>query len=163
MPKIWKKMRSMLHARENARATLHPNKEIFILKKTQLWTSFKGPHSTDRHCVPWNNFHIWKSRQSWNPSNQIATISNADFHNKNKRSKSLSVEGGTLNALRSSASNGRENYDGTIGWFVAVLVAEGKLQGNSDIVNFKIVSQMEDVTVTLSSMDRYVGKIEVKG
>ncbi|XP_068698299.1 intermembrane lipid transfer protein VPS13C-like isoform X1 [Montipora foliosa] len=40
---------------------------------------------------------------------------------------------------------------------------EGKLQGNSDIVNFKIVSEMEDVTVTLSSMDRYVGKIEVKG
>ena len=49
-----------------------------------------------RHRVPWNNFHIWKPRQSWNSSNQIATISNANFHNKNKRSKSMSVEGGSL-------------------------------------------------------------------
>ena len=42
------------------------------------------------HCVPRSNFHIWKSCQSWNSSNQIATISNANFHNKNKRSKSPS-------------------------------------------------------------------------
>ena len=31
-----------------------------------------------------------------NSSNQIATISNVNFYNKNKRSKSLSVEGGPL-------------------------------------------------------------------
>ena len=30
---IWTKIRSKLHARENARATLHPNKETFELKK----------------------------------------------------------------------------------------------------------------------------------
>ena len=29
---IWTKIRSMLHARENARATLHPNKDILKLK-----------------------------------------------------------------------------------------------------------------------------------
>ena len=31
---IWTKIRSKLHARENAQATLFPNKEIFKLKKT---------------------------------------------------------------------------------------------------------------------------------
>ena len=31
---IWTKIRSKLHAQENAQATLHPNKEIFKLKKT---------------------------------------------------------------------------------------------------------------------------------
>ena len=33
---IWTNKRSKLHARENARATLHPNKETFKLKKPQL-------------------------------------------------------------------------------------------------------------------------------
>lgn len=33
---IWAKIRSKLHARENAGATLHPNKEINKLKKPQL-------------------------------------------------------------------------------------------------------------------------------
>ena len=33
-------------------------------------------------------------------SNQIATIRNANFHNKSKRSKSLSVEGGPLRSKR---------------------------------------------------------------
>ena len=31
---IWTKIRSKLHAQENARATLHPNKGSFELKKT---------------------------------------------------------------------------------------------------------------------------------
>ena len=39
----------------------------------------KGPRSPYRHYVPWNNFHKWKPRQSWNSSNQIATISNRNF------------------------------------------------------------------------------------
>ena len=30
---MWTKIRSKLHARENARATLHPNKEFLNLKK----------------------------------------------------------------------------------------------------------------------------------
>ena len=51
--------------------------------------------STDGHWVPRNHFHIWKPSQSWD-SSKIATISNANFHNKNKRSKSLSIEGGPL-------------------------------------------------------------------
>lgn len=66
------------------------------IKRKNSWTcsDFKGPPSTDRHCKPWNNFHMWKSHQSWNSSNQIALISNVNFHNKNNRLKSLSVEGG---------------------------------------------------------------------
>ena len=58
--------------------------------------AFKGPRSPNRHCVPYNNFLVWKSRQRWNSSNQLATISNANFHTQNKRSKSLSVQGGPL-------------------------------------------------------------------
>ena len=56
----------------------------------------KGPLSTNRQFVPWNNFHIWKSRQSWNSPNQIATISNANFQKQKQRLKSLSVEDGPL-------------------------------------------------------------------
>ena len=41
--------------------------------------------------------------------------------------------------------------------------AEEKPQSDSDVVNFKIVAQIEDVTVILSSMDRHVGKIVVTG
>ena len=52
--------------------------------------SIKGPPSTDRHFEPWNNFLIWNYSQSWNLSNQIATTSNANFHNENKRSHYLS-------------------------------------------------------------------------
>ena len=38
---IWKKIRSKLNARENARARLHPNKENFELKKPDLCTKIK--------------------------------------------------------------------------------------------------------------------------
>ncbi len=34
---------------------------------------------------------------------------------------------------------------------------------DSDAVSFKIVAQVEEVTVILSSMDRHVGKVVVKG
>lgn len=32
---LWTKIRSILHARESAQATLHPHKEIFKLKETR--------------------------------------------------------------------------------------------------------------------------------
>ena len=35
------KKESKLHERKNARATLHPNKQVFLLKKPQLWTRDK--------------------------------------------------------------------------------------------------------------------------
>lgn len=47
---------------------------------------FKGPPSTDKA-------HFFLSSFS---SNQIATMSEANFHNKNTRAKSLWVEGGPL-------------------------------------------------------------------
>ena len=64
----------------------------------------KDPPSTDRHCMPQNNCHLWKSSQISNSSNQIAAISNANFHNKNKRSKSLSVGGGPLKTVKLTLS-----------------------------------------------------------
>ena len=33
MPQLWTKVRSKLHAQENAQATLRPNQEIFKLKE----------------------------------------------------------------------------------------------------------------------------------
>ena len=57
----WTKIRSKLYTRENVRAMLHPNKEIFKLKTPQLWT--------------W--FHIYQSFQgyyeltNWSQSNQL--------------------------------------------------------------------------------------------
>ena len=41
--------------------------------------------------------------------------------------------------------------------------ADEKLESDSDVVNFKIVVQIEEVTVILSSMGRHVGKIDVTG
>lgn len=38
-----------------------------------------------------------------------------------------------------------------------------KSQSDSDAVNFKVVAEVEKVTVILSSMDRHVGKVDVKG
>ena len=38
---IWTKIRAKLHARENARVTWHPIKEIFKLKNIQLWARVK--------------------------------------------------------------------------------------------------------------------------
>ena len=46
---------------------------------------------------------------------------------------------------------------------VIAFVSEGKLPSNSEVVNFKIAALIEEVTVILSSMDQYVGKIEVQG
>lgn len=43
------------------------------------------------------------------------------------------------------------------------IVTEEKPQSDSDSVNFKIVAQIEDVTVILSSMGRHVGKVDVEG
>lgn len=44
-----------------------------------------------------------------------------------------------------------------------VSVTEQKTQSDSDVVNFKIVAQIEDVCVILSSMGVHVGKMEVEG
>lgn len=41
--------------------------------------------------------------------------------------------------------------------------ADEKPDNDYDAVNFKIVAQVEEVTVILSSMDRHVGKVVVKG
>ena len=41
--------------------------------------------------------------------------------------------------------------------------AEETSHSDSDVVNFKIVAQVEEVTVILSSMNRHVGKVNVKG
>ena len=38
-----------------------------------------------------------------------------------------------------------------------------KAQSDIDVVHFKIVAQIEEVTVILSSMDRHVGKVHVTG
>lgn len=38
-----------------------------------------------------------------------------------------------------------------------------KTHSDSEAVNFKVVAQVEKVTVILSSMDRHVGKVDVKG
>ena len=38
-----------------------------------------------------------------------------------------------------------------------------KSQSDLDVVNFKVVAEVENVTVILSSMDRHVGKVDVKG
>ena len=38
-----------------------------------------------------------------------------------------------------------------------------KSQSDSEAVNFKVVAEVEKVTVILSSMDRHVGKVDVKG
>lgn len=38
-----------------------------------------------------------------------------------------------------------------------------KSQSESDAVNFKVVAEVEKFTVILSSMDRHVGKVDVKG
>jgi len=38
-----------------------------------------------------------------------------------------------------------------------------KSQSDSDAVNFKVVAEVEKVTIILSSMDRHVGKVDVKG
>ena len=43
------------------------------------------------------------------------------------------------------------------------MFAEEKPQSDSDVVNFKIVAQIEEVTVILSSMGRHVGKVDVEG
>ncbi|XP_015752402.1 PREDICTED: vacuolar protein sorting-associated protein 13A-like [Acropora digitifera] len=43
-----------------------------------------------------------------------------------------------------------------------VIAKEGKLPSDSEVVNFKIAALVEEVTVILSSMDQYVGKIEVQ-
>ena len=40
---------------------------------------------------------------------------------------------------------------------------EKKAQSDTDVVNFKIVAKIEEVTVILSSMDRHVGKMDVTG
>ena len=42
-------------------------------------------------------------------------------------------------------------------------ITEEKSQSDSAVVNFKIVAQVEEVTVILSSMNRHVGKVDVKG
>lgn len=49
------------------------------------------------------------------------------------------------------------------GQWLLLFVSEGKLLSNSEVVNFKIAALVEEVTVILSSMDQYVGKIEVQG
>ena len=49
------------------------------------------------------------------------------------------------------------------GQWLLLFVSEGKLSSNSEVVNFKIAALVEEVTVILSSMDQYVGKIEVQG
>ena len=49
------------------------------------------------------------------------------------------------------------------GQWLLLFVSEGKLPSNSEVVNFKIAALVEEVTVILSSMDQYVGKIEVQG
>ena len=41
--------------------------------------------------------------------------------------------------------------------------ADEKSQSDSDAVNFKVVAEVEKVTVILSSMDRHVGRVDVKG
>lgn len=38
-----------------------------------------------------------------------------------------------------------------------------KSESDSDAVNFKVVAKVEIFTVILSSMDRHVGKVDVKG
>ena len=38
-----------------------------------------------------------------------------------------------------------------------------KSQSDLDAVNFKVVAEVEKFTVILSSMDRHVGKVDVKG
>ena len=38
-----------------------------------------------------------------------------------------------------------------------------KSESDSDAANFKVVAEVEKVTVILSSMDRHVGKVDVKG
>lgn len=40
---------------------------------------------------------------------------------------------------------------------------EKKAESDTDVVNFKIVAKIEEVTVILSSMDRHVGKMDVTG
>ena len=49
------------------------------------------------------------------------------------------------------------------GQWLLLFVSEGKSPSNSEVVNFKIAALVEEVTVILSSMDQYVGKIEVQG
>ena len=49
------------------------------------------------------------------------------------------------------------------GQWLLLFVSEGKLPSNSEVVNFKISALIEEVTVILSTMDQYVGKIEVQG
>ena len=41
--------------------------------------------------------------------------------------------------------------------------ADEKAHTDSDALNFKVVAQVEEVTVILSSVDRHVGKVVVKG
>ena len=38
-----------------------------------------------------------------------------------------------------------------------------KAQSDSYAVNFKVVAEVEKVTIILSYMDRHVGKVDVKG
>ena len=42
-------------------------------------------------------------------------------------------------------------------------IEDKKSQSDLDAVNFKVVAEVEKVTVILSSMDRHVGKVDVKG
>ncbi|XP_022781348.1 vacuolar protein sorting-associated protein 13A-like [Stylophora pistillata] len=57
-----------------------------------------------------------------------------------------------------------DDPDGSVGKELVKGEDEGKkAQSDIDVVHFKIVAQIEEVTVILSSMDRHVGKVHVTG